>query len=99
MRNRLGLALALAMLIAGCGSSKTGSPTPSQKTSYAGPLREGYLSSCSRERGKTASKCQCALKKLEASVPEAQFRKESVEALIQAQEPSSRVDRQVLAGC
>jgi hypothetical protein len=99
MRNRLGLLLVLAMLLAGCGSSKTGSPTSSQKTSYAAPLRAGYLSSCSRERGKSASKCQCALQKLEASVPEGQFRKESVEALVQASEPSSRVDRQVQAGC
>jgi hypothetical protein len=99
MRNRLGLVFALAMLLAGCGSSKTGSPTTSQKTSYAAPLRAGYLSSCSQEPGKSASKCQCALKKLEASVPEGQFRKESVEALVQASEPSSRVDRQVQVGC
>jgi hypothetical protein len=99
MRNRLGLALAAAVLLAGCGSSKTGSQTSSQKTTYAAALRAGYLSSCSRERGKSTSACQCALRKLEASVPEGQFRSESVQALVQASEPSSRVDRQVQAGC
>ena len=74
------VALAVALVLAGCGGGDDGDETPAMPTVAAGErypagVEDAYMASCQQTSGGRVEICRCTFDKIEATVPYEEFEK------------------------